>query len=72
MRSLSILVYHRHTQIGLHPYVAHTVTELPVFQGMKSFPIGQCGKQNGSLKIIYLGDMELIQGERGELKIKEF
>lgn len=72
MRSLSILVYHWHTQISLHPYVAHTVIELSVFQGMKSFPIDRCGKQNGTLKIIYLRDMELIQGERGELKIMEF
>jgi len=39
---------------------------------MKSFPIGQRGKQNGTLKIIYLRDMELIQEERGQLKIMEF
>lgn len=62
MRSLSILVYHRHTQISLHPYVAHTPAELPVFQGMKSFPIEQCGKQNGTLKIIH---MRNSRGERG-------
>lgn len=63
MQSLSILVYHRHTQIVLHPCVADTVRELPVFQGMRSFPIGQCGKENGTLKILYLHDMELNQWE---------
>lgn len=71
MKSLSILVYHRHTQISLQPYVAHAVIELPAFH-MKSFLIDQCGKQNGTLKITHLCDMELIQGERGELKIMEF
>lgn len=71
MQSLPILVYHRHTQISLRPYVAHTVIELPAFH-LKSFPIDQCGKQNGTLKITHLYNIELIQGEREELKITEF
>lgn len=65
MQSLSVLVYHQHTQIVLHPYVADSVIEMSVFQGMKSFLIGQSGKENGNLKITYLRDTESNGGGQG-------